>query len=86
MIFSVADTDGISTGIQIGIRRKERSKVLPSENITSPATKEPAKESPTAPKRHTSKRAGNPVLKWRFKKMMEKGISTHSTKKSSTIP
>jgi len=86
IIFFVAMTDGISTGIQIGIRRKERSRVLPSENITSPETKEPANESPIAPKKHTSNRAGNRVPSSRFKKIMENGINTHSTKNSSAVP
>ncbi len=41
-IFPVARTDGISTGIQTGKSRKDKSKVFPSENITRPETKEPA--------------------------------------------
>lgn len=86
MIFSVADTAGISTGIQTGISRKESSKVFPSENITSPDTKEPANASPTAPNRHTSKRAVNLAPKSRFKKIIEKGIKTHSTTKSMAVP
>jgi hypothetical protein len=85
-IFSVARTEGIITGIQIGIRRKESSNVLPSENIKSPETKEPAKDSPVAPRKQTSNSKGNPAPKSRFKKIMENGIKTHSTRKSSTIP
>lgn len=86
MMFFVAITEGIMTGIQMGMSRKERSKVLPSENITSPETKEPAKESPTAPKKQISKSAGNLPLRSRLRKMMEKGMSTHSTRISSATP
>ncbi len=76
----------MSTGIQTGIRRNESSNVLPSENITSPDTKEPANASPTAPKRHTSKRAGNLAPMSRFKKIIENGIRTHSTTISRAVP
>jgi len=39
-----------------GIRRRERSRVFPSENITRPETKDPAKEKPAAPRKQIKMR------------------------------
>ena len=50
MILLVALTDEISTGMQIGNSKKDRRRVFPSENITSPEMKEPASARSTPPK------------------------------------
>ncbi len=74
--------------MQIGIRRKESSRVLPSENITSPEMKEPANARQIAPKMDTNNRARNciPVSICRFRKMIVAGIRTHSINRSSAVP
>lgn len=84
-ILSVARTDEISTGMQMGKSRKERSRVFPSENITSPETKEPANERSMAPRRKTSKKSGSLSDILRFRNTMEEGSSTYSTSKSNAI-
>lgn len=84
-IFSVAKTEGISTGIQIGKSKKDKSKVFPSENITSPETKEPANERSTIPRKKMSRNSTNLPESLRFRNTLENRSNTDSTRKSSTI-
>lgn len=85
IIFSVAKTAGIRTGMQTGKRRKDKSRVFPSENITRPEIKDPAKERSTTPSRKIIRKSVNFSVRVKFRNTIEKARSMNRMNESSII-
>lgn len=84
-ILFVALTDEISTGMQTGKSKKDRRSVFPSENITSPEMKDPAKARSVAPRIKITRKSRRFEGNLRFKNTIENRSNTASISKSSTI-
>lgn len=84
-ILFVALTDEISTGMHTGKSKKDKSRVFPSENITSPEMKDPAKARSTAPRIKITKKSWRFEGSLRFKNTIENGSNTASISKSRAI-
>ncbi len=85
MILTVARTDGMTTGTQIGKRRNDRRRVFPSENITSPEMKDPAIARSTIPSMKMRRKVVISRGGCRLKKAKESGITTASTRRRMTV-
>ncbi len=84
MILFVALTDEINTGKQTGKSKKDKRRVFPSENITSPEMKEPANARSIPPRIKIAKKSRTFAGNLRFKNTIENGSSTASISRSST--
>jgi len=82
-IFAVAAEPEISTGRLTGKSKNERSKVFPSENITSAEMKEPADASESAPRKNTKRIS---ALNAALRNTTAHAKRTISTRKSSAAP
>jgi len=82
-IFAVAAEPEISTGRLTGKSRNERSKVFPSENITSAEMKEPADARERAPRKNTKRIS---ALNAALRNTTAHTKRTISTRKSSAAP
>jgi len=85
IILLVARTDEISTGMQTGKSKKDKRRVFPSENITSPEMKEPANARSAPPRINIAKKAAAFLGNLRFRNTKENGSSTASIRISITV-